>query len=156
MLTSIRSALGIFNRLSEQYEYWKEYKGQEIWIRSHNLERPVPHSDRTTGGHRQTSYVIVGTVEDVMSFPPGFLLKDVKELIVQSDFSLLFAAGATESQGIVEGGEAQEVIREIDRKFVSFDSIDQLERRGWVESSDEPYREEGGLKPSDLEKKDVG
>lgn len=142
MFSGIRSALGIFDRLSEQYEYWKEYKGKEIWIRRHDISRAPPDPDRIgPGPHQQTVYVIRGTVEDVMSFPPGFLLKDVQELVVQSDFTLSFTVNETEAQNIIPGPEAQEIIREIDRKFVSFDSIDQLERGDWVENSREPYRD---------------
>lgn len=66
-LFGIRSLLGLADKASEQLEYWKEYEGEEILIRSHQLDLGDDRGDLD-----QTSYVIKGTVDDVMSFPPGF------------------------------------------------------------------------------------
>lgn len=138
MFSSIKSLLGIIDRASEQIEYWKEYQGTEICIRTHTLER----GEEQGSDFSQTSYIIKGTIEDVMSYPPGFLLSEVEEIVTMSAFELLFGAGTTEALDIQGGPEAFEVIREIDEKFVSFDIIEQLERRENVENAVEPFREE--------------
>lgn len=76
-----------------------------------------------------------------MSYPPGFRLTEVEELVAVSDFSLLFGAGSTEILDVGPAGKGMRIIREIDEKFVSFDAIQQVEWGKHVETATEPYRE---------------
>jgi hypothetical protein len=77
-------------------EYWREHKGEEVVIRKHNIQPGL--EDR--GKFQQTTYITRGTVSDVLSLPPGFVLEDVEEAVVISDFSLSFASGSNKPRGI--------------------------------------------------------
>lgn len=138
MLSDISSALGVWSDVSEQIEYWRDFKGEEIWIRSHSIDR----ENSRGSSFRQTTYIIKGEVKDVKSFPPGFLLTDVEEILHMSDFGVLFGPDSTTPENLSERSQAQETIREIDEKFVSFDSIDEVERGENVERAEEPFRTE--------------
>lgn len=138
MFSQIRSFFGLWNNISEQIEYWEDFKGEEIWIRSHSLGR----EDSGRSSFNQTTFIIKGTIDDVKSFPPGFLLNNVEEMVHMSDFEILFGAGTTLGQDIQGAAQSRETIRKIDQKFISFDSINEIERGVHVESAEEPFREE--------------
>jgi hypothetical protein len=123
---------------ADYYEFWKDYKGERICVRTHSIN--VGGEKR--GKVRQNSYVIEGTVADVSSYPPGFLMKDVEEYIVLSDANMMFGVGSTEPVDVVGGSEGKMVLREIDEKYVSFDSIEELERSEIAEQATEPFRDE--------------
>lgn len=139
------AALGPLSKLvdgaSDYYEFWKDYKGEEILIRTHSVNvGGVESKDR--GKIRQNTHVIRGTVSDVTSFPPGFLLEDVEEYVELSDVSLMFGAGSHKPQGKAPGIKGKETLREIDEKYVSFSAIDELERAEVADSAMEPFRED--------------
>jgi hypothetical protein len=138
------SALGpltkIVNSASDYYEFWKDYKGEEILIRTHSVEIGESESD-DRGKIQQNTHVIRGTVSDVTSFPTGFLLEDVEEYVELSDLSLMFGLGSKYPQGAAEGIKGKETLREIDEKYVSFSAIDELERAEAADSATEPFRE---------------
>ena len=143
-MTDPSAALGPLSKLidgaSDYYEFWKDYKGEEILIRTHSVDIGGPESgDR--GKIRQNSYIIRGTVADVTSFPPGFLLEDVEEYVELSDLSLIFGVGSQEPQGKAEGVKGRETLREIEEKYVSFSAIDELETAEAANSAIEPFRE---------------
>lgn len=74
------------------------------------------------------AYVIEGTIEEVVSFPPGFHLTNVGEYVERARRDM-----SRQSHHLHEMGEEwsykpdKQGIREIDKKFVSFRDIDQLE-----------------------------
>mgnify|MGYP006277775923 CR=1 FL=1 len=136
MLGSISSALGLWSDISQQIEYWRDFKGEEIWIRSHSIERDEPRGSKFS----HTTYIIKGNIKDVKSFPPGFLLTEVEEMVHMSDFGVRFVG--TNSDRVTEGRHAQETVRTIDEKFISFNSINELERGEHVEKAEEPFRRE--------------
>ncbi|MFC4248106.1 hypothetical protein ACFOZ7_14385 [Natribaculum luteum] len=137
------AALGPLSKLvdgaSDYYEFWKDYKGEEILIRTHSVAVGGDSGDR--GNIRQNSYVIRGTVSDVTSFPPGFLLEDVEEYVELSDARLMWGAGP-EPIDAVEGNRGKQTLREIDEKYVSFNAIEELERAEAADSATEPFRED--------------
>jgi len=125
---------------SDYYEFWKEYKGEEILIRTHSINvGSVGAGDR--GKIQQNTHIIRGTVTDVTSYPPGFLLEEVEEYVELSDLNLHFGMGSKEPQGFSEGVTGKQTLREVDEKYVSFNSIDELERAEAADSATEPYRE---------------
>lgn len=136
MFGEVRSFLKLQGKALEQIEYWRDYKGEMVNIRDHSIER----KDASRSSFGQTTFIIRGEIDDVKSFPPGFLLKDVEEVIQVSDFELLFTAGTTASEDIRGEAKCEHVLRTIDEKFVSFDSIDQVEMGSKVDSAEEPYR----------------
>ena len=121
----------------EYIEYWREHKGEEVVIRKHILQ----HGSEKRGKIRQTSYITRGTVSNVLSVPPGFILKDVEEAVVISDLSMMFGMGSTEVQDVVPTSEGEQVVRKVEEKFVSFSSIDELEKAEHAENAEEPFRE---------------
>lgn len=128
---------GAAGTASEYYEFWKEYKGEEILIRNHSISR----GGKKNNGVRQNTHVIRGTVKDVTSFPPGFLLEDVEEYIEISNLNLQFGM-EIEPVGVSEGTAGRQTLREIDEKYVSFNSINQIERAEAADSAIEPFRDE--------------
>jgi len=138
MLGEIQSLLKLGGIASKQIEYWKEYEGEIIDIRYHSIGR----KDSVGSSFSQSTYIIRGEIKDVRSYPPGFLLNDVKEIIHVSDFEITYGADTTTSEKILGVNQTGEELRTIDEKFVSFDEIQQIERVTDVESADEPYRDE--------------
>jgi hypothetical protein len=139
------AALGPLSKLvdgaSDYYEFWKDYKGEEILIRTYSVNvGGLEAGDR--GKIRQNSHIIRGTVADVTSFPPGFLLEDVEEYVELSDIHLMFGAGSKKPQGAAEGVMGKQTLREIDEKYVSFSAIDELETAEAADSATEPFRED--------------
>jgi hypothetical protein len=137
------AALGPLSKLvdgaSDYYEFWRDYKGEEILIRTHSVNiGGLDSGDR--GKIRQNSHIIRGTVSDVTSFPPGFLLKDVEEYVELSDIHLMFGTGSKKPQGAAEGVMGKQTLREIDEKYVSFSAIDELETAEAADSATEPFR----------------
>jgi hypothetical protein len=131
-LSGLSSLLGLADRASTQLEYWREYKGERILIRSYSLDNTADNN-QYNGTYRQISYVIEGEIDDVMSFPPGFGLIDVTEYIYMSFFLSTAMHGEPELMNNATHYSKQNV-REIGRKFVAFDAIEQIE---WVEDADE-------------------
>jgi len=77
-MTDPSAALGPLSKLvdgaSDYYEFWKDYKGEEILIRTHSVNvGGIESGDR--GKIRQNSHIIRGTVADVTSFPLVFFSK---------------------------------------------------------------------------------
>jgi len=144
-MTDPSAALGPLSKIvdgaSDYYEFWKEYKNEEILIRTHSVNvGGIESNDR--GKIQQNSHIIRGTVTDVSSFPPGFLLEDVEEYVELSDLSLMFGVGSNEPQGKAEGVKGKQTLREIDEKYVSFSAIDELERAEAADSASEPFRDD--------------
>jgi hypothetical protein len=144
-MTDPSAALGPLSKLvdgaSDYYEFWKDYKGEEILIRTHSVNiGGIEAGDR--GKIRQNSHIIRGTVADITSFPPGFLLEGVEEYVELSDVSLMFSVGSKKPQGAAEGVMGKQTLREIDEKYVSFSAIDELETAEAADSATEPFRED--------------
>lgn len=76
---------------------------------------------------RRVTHVIEGTIDDVMSNPPGFMLVDVEERVERVESKGVGPGNMGESDGILHGHNNVTDVRSIDRKFISFDAIDELE-----------------------------
>lgn len=124
--------------ISEYLEYWRNYKDERISIREKNVVRD---NSKNSPSIRQTVHVIEGEVDDVLGTPPGFMLTDVKEFVRISDMNMQFGAGSAEVQGVSEGGHGKQTLRKVDKKFVSFSEIDELEPTNVSEEATEPFRE---------------
>lgn len=121
----------------EYIEYWREHKAEEVVIRKHILQ----HGSENRGRIRQTRYITRGTVSKVLSVPPGFVLKDVEEAVVISDLSMNFHTGSTELYSTSPANEGEQIVRKVNKKFISFSSIDELEKAEHAENAEEPFRE---------------
>ncbi|WP_435074942.1 hypothetical protein [Halorubrum sp. HHNYT27] len=108
----LSSLLSLAKDVKKSYDYWKNYSGEEIIIQSvefFEMEGRIKHG-------------ITGTVDEVQSVPPGFILKDADEFYNTETFE-------TGQYGIpIDGrsltGEHHE------RIFISFDSIDRISFAG--------------------------
>lgn len=143
-LSGLAALSTLSDRLAGQLEFWREYEGERIRIVQYELERGED-------GFQQTRHGVEGTIEDVMSHPPGFMLVDVSEFVATSDFHQLHGLGSTRPQGVAEGPQSSLKTREIDRKFVSFRSIDELEFVEDAEEAIEPFREEAESETDEAE-----
>jgi len=133
--TGLGTLAELMDSAGEYIEYWREHKGERIVIRKSSIQR------KERDGIRQTSHVIRGTVSNVLSLPPGFVLEDVEEVVVISDLSMLFTAGSTEVQEVMGTSEGEQVVREVEEKFVSFSAIEELEKAEHAENAEEPFRD---------------
>ena len=139
------SLLRLSGQSWQQYQYWREYKGENVQIRNYSAERET-EDEHNRRGVQQTSHVVEGEIKKVMSVSPGFLLKNVTEYIYLSDYEMFSAAAEFEYQ-TYEGQYSRQNIREVDEKFVSFDSIEQLEKVEHAEEAVEPFREKQRQNP---------
>jgi len=122
---------------SDYIEYWREHKGEEVVIRKHQINSEA----QGRHGISQTSYITRGTISRVLSLPPGFVLEDVKEVIVLSDLEMLFGPDATEVEKVKPTSEGEQIVRTVDEKFVAFSAIEELEKAEHADNSREPFRE---------------
>jgi hypothetical protein len=127
----------LVDKASDYIEYWREHKGEEVVIREHSIRPGL----EKRGKIQQTSYITKGTVSKVLSLPPGFVLEDVEEVVAVSDFSMMFGAGSTKPQAISPTTEGEQVVREVDEKFVAFSAIEELESAEDANNAKEPFRE---------------
>jgi hypothetical protein len=144
-LSGLSALLGLADRASTQLEYWREYKGERILIRSYSLDETTD-DERYNSTYRQTSYVIEGKIEAVMSFPPGFRLCNVTEYIYTSFFESTQLHEEPELMNTATHYNRQNT-RKIDQKFVSFDAIEQIERAKDADEAAEPLRQNFGPNP---------
>jgi len=140
-MTDPSAALGLIQNIvdsaSNYYEFWKDYQGEEILIRSTSVD----FDGGDSRGIGRNVYVIRGTVKDITSYPPGFLLEEVEEYIEKSNVHLMYGHGSTEPVDATEGSQAKQTLREVDEKYVSFSSIEEVERAKAGDSATEPFRE---------------
>ena len=109
----ISGLLDAYNEFNQQLEYWRDYYGHEIRIIERN-DGP----DSAAGRNQTVIYAIEGTIEEVKSFPSGFLLSDVSEVVYN---------GAADGNYEPALNKEENVIREVNEKFVAFSTINQLE-----------------------------
>ncbi|WP_157526055.1 hypothetical protein [Halorientalis sp. IM1011] len=124
LLARIAPTGEIANEAKNAIDYWREYKGKRI-----RIER-VKVTDIGSGNiqqKRKNIHGIEGTVEKVMSLPPGFVLKDAIEFTDAEVLDALIERTEISQEDIeqAEGGH--------DRIFVSFSSV---ERITFVEEGD--------------------
>jgi hypothetical protein len=131
----IGGALSWLKQINKSYEYWKDYKGERVVIRT--SETNYQGEDNIV----KTEIVeIEGTVDDVQALPPGFMLVDVERKYIQENNSMSFImSGETMTS---PGATGDMAIRSIDRKFISFSSIEELEFSEENEEAYNPMREE--------------
>lgn len=122
----LSGAIGAASKATSWLEYATKYKGERIQVRSHRIEE-IDTGKRAAKVHFY-AYVIEGTIEEVVSFPPGFHLSDVEESIEQSlrDFSRQ-KHKLEDMDDHWEYNPAEQGVRSTDKKFISFRDIDQLE-----------------------------
>lgn len=126
---SIASALGIagdaIEGASNWVEYTRKYKGERVEVRTHSIERVGGKHDAEVHFY---AYVIEGTIEEVVSFPPGFHLSDVTESMERARRNMSKQEHPVETMGDAwDYSPDRQGIRETNRKFISFRDIDQLE-----------------------------
>ncbi len=100
--------LSLVKDVKKSYEYWKTYRGEDIVIQS------VEFSEM----EGRIKYGITGTVDEVQSMPPGFILKDADEFYNTETFET--GQYGTPIEGHSLTGEHH------DKIFVSFDSINRI------------------------------
>lgn len=113
MLPDISGILDAYKEFTQQLEYWRDYDGHKI-----RILRRTDGPDTQAGRNQMVIYAIEGTIEEVKSFPPGFLLSDVSEIVY---------SGAAKANYEPSLNDSSNEIRNVDEKFVSFDAISQLE-----------------------------
>ena len=133
--------MGLADRASEQLEYWREYEGERILILHSSIRR---ESERHEEQVRLTNYIIEGDIDDVMSFPPGFRLKNVEEYIDMTNYEYTVTNAFLDVEGKVRLRDDSPV-KEIEEKFVSFDSIEEIERLEHHKDITEPLVEESDM-----------
>ena len=112
VLGQLESLFSIYAEISDSLEVMREYKGTRIQLRESNLSK----TETTSSGVRRVDIVVEGNVEKVIATPPGFVLTDVTKYI---DHSPRMKSGEWETfDGVKEN---------IERKFVSFNSIQEID-----------------------------
>jgi len=93
----------------EAIDYWKEYKDERIRIERVSFSPQYA----TTSEAKRVRHGVEGTVEKVMTLPPGFVLKDTKEV---------------RDAEIEDMGEPTPTLPqdEHDRLFVAFQSVERI------------------------------
>jgi hypothetical protein len=139
MFSSLRSAVGLLSDVRSQYQYWKDLKGEEILIRTTSYK-----TKQADGREEIERFVsgVSGTISDVRSVPPGFLLEDVTEYIYLSEIGK-FDPSTRQRSEAHEGWYLREGVRSVDQKFISFDEVSELEMLEDAENAEEPFREGG-------------
>ena len=125
--SSLSALIGVRDRITTEIEFWKEFRGERIAIIKSSIKRTKNSDNEAENKVRITNYVIEGEIDDVMSFPPGFRLDSVKEYWEISDYSLMQPLGELSGMAYPDFDDSHNV-KEIDTKFVSFDSIEEIER----------------------------
>jgi len=100
--------LSLVKDVWKSYKYWKTYRGENITVQS------VEFSEM----EGRIKYGITGTVEEVQSVPPGFILKDAEEFYNTETFET--GQYGTPIEGRSLTGEHH------DKIFISFGSIDRI------------------------------
>jgi len=131
--------IGMFKELHKYYKYWKDLKDEEIVII--NDEKQNLESLENSHGNEQPlfvkqSYIIEGTIDDVLPLPPSFKLRDVKQYMRYREIGLLFGAGSPEIQDSDTIKDFKTQFRKVDERYISFSSIDNLELKTEYEKSD--------------------
>jgi hypothetical protein len=121
-MLGLGGALSWIKEIQKSYEYWKEYKGERVVIRQVETSITGENEDLI----RDKVIELEGEISDVKALPPGFMLTDVERRVSIKNNSLIFAVGKDEPEAI-PGASGDMTVREIDRKFVSFNSINELE-----------------------------
>ncbi|WP_232687185.1 hypothetical protein [Halobacterium zhouii] len=132
------SEIGILKEIlggaTDYYEYWKDYKGERICIR----QQTIAAGGKSRGSVKQNIYIIEGTVSNVTSYPPGFLLTEVEEYVQFRDTEISLSAGNI--MDAIAGVNDKQVLREVDEKYVSFDAIEEIEPKGASEAASIPFK----------------
>jgi len=118
---------GTLKDASKYYEFWDNYRGKRIQIRTESL--------KDDDDILLVTYVIEGEIEDVLSFPPGFRLVDVEQYVERKKVKNIYSPEGPQPADTLEHPVEITDLRSVDDKFISFSSIDQIE---WV---DEPPEE---------------
>ncbi|WP_156105600.1 hypothetical protein [Halobellus rufus] len=108
MMSTIRTLTSLAKDVRKSYNYWKNYRGEEIVIQS------VEFSEM----EGRVKYGITGTVDEVQSLPPGFILREAEEFYNTETFETNQYGTPVEGRSL--SGEYHNKI------FVSFDSIDRI------------------------------
>lgn len=124
MLSGLSSLFSLAKDVKRSYDYWNNYKNENIVIQS------VEFSEMDG----RIKYGITGTVEQVQSVPPGFILRDADEFYNTETFETGQYGTPVEGRSLT--GEHH------DKIFISFDSIDRISFiRETTESETSPIEE---------------
>ena len=102
---------GLTDEIKDAIDYWREYKGQEIRVERVSYNKKI---DSNQVGEKEV-FGVQGTVEKVMSLPPGFVLKDATEFN-----SVHFVEYQVQNRDELPDSEKH------DRIFISFDTVERI------------------------------
>lgn len=100
---------GLAGQISEKIEYWREYEGRTVTI-----EYVEYFGDEHMIHPTKLTYGVEGTISDVRSLPPGFMLTDAVEFTHSESL---------DAQPLPEGGAYSQEKGEM---FVSFENIERM------------------------------
>jgi len=98
------------DEIKEAFDYWTEYRGEEIRIEYTQLEADADNPKTPV----KITHGVEGTVSNVMSLPPGFVLTDAVEFVNTEQQTL---------DDVPPGSAHTEDKGEI---FIAFDAIDTI------------------------------
>jgi hypothetical protein len=131
----VGAVLDIYRKARESIEFVQEYEEERIRIRKPSFS--MPNEEQTS--RRLVSYIIEGTVDDTTAYPPGFKLVNVEEFVLFGQVEALYGAGCADPlDTVLERNERQD-IRQVDEKYVSFQSIEEVEIVKVSESAAGPF-----------------
>ncbi|WP_311171792.1 hypothetical protein [Halobellus ordinarius] len=137
-LAAATSVISKASELSDHIEYWKQFAGEEIDVRTAEVAR----SYRDSGDeYIETVIIIRGTVTDVLSNPAGFLLSDVEEILRTRKLQRSYSTAGYSETMTLESPDRN--LRRVDEKFVAFSDINQLELTEVAEDADEEVEDSG-------------
>jgi hypothetical protein len=125
-LASVAKEFG--EKITDSIDYWSEFNGKRIDIREYRLQRDAE------GNYIEQCHITRGTVKSVIDEPAGFILEDVGQILEEGVVNRKKYGSGGEEIFPVDSSDMK--LREVEEKFVSFSSIDEIELTEVAESAD--------------------
>jgi len=125
-LASVAKDFG--EKITDSIDYWSKFSGERIDIREYRLRRDAE------GNYIEQCHITRGTVKSVIDEPSGFILGDVEQILEEEKINRSKYSGGGEDIIPIESSDMK--LREVEEKFVSFSSIDEIELTEVAESAD--------------------
>lgn len=150
----VGTILRLVKSFNQSLEYWETFEGERVFIRSQTTDRHPQPENGESQRLNQTAHIIEGEVAEILSAPPGFMLRDVHEVIRLSDLRV-HGAAEDPTYTFVPDRQGMEHTRQVEQKFVAFDAIEEIE---FAEDDDgnqiefsEPFRQRFREKAADTD-----